>query len=155
MKLLAAYSIAADPTLWPSGQGLGGLLAQGGAQGANDLTSPIGLFLPVIAVMVLAYFMLMRPQQAKQREFDQMLAGLKENDHVVTVGGVYGVITSIQRDAQRVTLRVDDSAGTKIKVALWAISHTAEQEAVNNQEADKATAGAAKNAPAKSGSTKK
>jgi preprotein translocase subunit YajC len=59
-----------------------------------------------------------------------MVYNLKENDRVVTIGGIYGVVTNVQRDADRVTIRVDESNGTRIKVNMSAIARvlTAEEE---------------------------
>jgi preprotein translocase subunit YajC len=57
---------------------------------------------------------------------------LKENDRVVTVGGIYGVVTNVQRDAERVTIRVDESTGAKLRVNMSAIARVLtgdEQEA--------------------------
>ncbi len=41
---------------------------------------------------------------------------------MVTIGGIHGVVTNVQRDAERVTLRVDDSTGTKLRVSASAIA---------------------------------
>lgn len=85
--------------------------------------NPMGPFFPaMVAIMLLAYFMFMRPQQQKLRQYEEMIKNLKENDHVVTSGGIYGVVTNVQRDAKRVTLRIDDASGAKMKVGLWAIA---------------------------------
>ena len=72
--------------------------------------------------MVLFYFMLIRPQKRKEQELRDMVNNLKENDRVVTIGGIYGVVTNVQRDAERVTIRVDESTGTKLKVNMSAIA---------------------------------
>lgn len=92
------------------------LLSQGGA-GGSLLT-----FLPLVMIMALAYVMFVMPQQQKEKRYREMVAGIKEKDHVVTVGGLYGVVTSVQRDQERVTLRVDDASGAKVRVGIWAIS---------------------------------
>lgn len=94
------------------------LLAQAGdGGGANALTA----LLPFVAMMALVYFLFVVPQRTKDKRFQQMLDGIKENDRVVTTGGLYGVVTNIQRDAGRLTLRLDESTGAKVRVALWAI----------------------------------
>jgi len=72
--------------------------------------------------MVLFYFMFIRPQKRKEQEARSMVNNLKENDRVITIGGIHGVVTSVQRDAERVTIRVDESNGTKIRVNLSAIA---------------------------------
>ena len=50
-----------------------------------------------------------------------MLGGLKKNDRVVTSSGIYGTVVSVDRDADRVTLRVDESANAKLTVTLASI----------------------------------
>nr|WP_261361846.1 preprotein translocase subunit YajC [Aeoliella straminimaris] len=75
----------------------------------------------MVLIALLAYFMLFLPEKKKQEQLKK-LEGVKENDRVITTGGIYGVVTNIQRDAGRVTLRVDDATGTKIKVSLAAIT---------------------------------
>lgn len=77
---------------------------------------------PLVVIMVLFYFMLIRPQKRKEQELRQMVHNLKENDRVVTIGGIYGVVTNVQRDAERVTIRVDESTGTKLRVNMSAIA---------------------------------
>ena len=79
---------------------------------------------PILIVIMFAlfYFIILRPQQTKDRDFRSMLEGLKEKDRVVTIGGIHGVVTNVQRDREEVTLRVDESTGTKIRVGLSSIS---------------------------------
>ena len=91
------------------------LLAEGG--GANPLVS----FMPIVAMGLLAYFLFVVPQRTKERRFQQMIDGLKENDRIVTTGGIHGVVTNVQRDAGRLTLRLDETTGAKVRVSLWAI----------------------------------
>ena len=82
-----------------------------------------GNMLPALMViMVLFYFMILRPQKTKDSEFKKMLANLKEKDRVVTIGGIHGVVTNVQPDADVVTLRVDEATGTKIRVGTSAIA---------------------------------
>jgi preprotein translocase subunit YajC len=79
------------------------------------------LFVPMVAIFVLFYFMIVIPQR-KEQERAKKLSAVKEKDHVLTSGGIYGVVTGVQRDTQRVTIRVDDATGTKIKVNMSAIA---------------------------------
>jgi preprotein translocase subunit YajC len=98
------------------------LLAQDPAQPAEDPYAIVRLMGPMLVIMVLFYFMLIRPQKRKEQELREMVRNVKENDRVVTVGGIYGVVTNVQRDADRVTIRVDESTGTKLKVNMSAIA---------------------------------
>jgi len=65
----------------------------------------IANFLPIIFIFIIFYFLLMRPQQKKQKEYERMLSGLKKNDEVVTNGGIHGTILNIKDDT--LTLKID------------------------------------------------
>ncbi len=67
-------------------QDLGGLLGSFGS--ATQ-------FLPLVLIFVVFYFLLIRPQQQKQKEMRQMLAALKRGDRVVTGGGILGVVQRV------------------------------------------------------------
>ena len=97
------------------------LFAQAQPQG-EDPYAFIRLMGPLVVIMVLFYFLLIRPQKRKEQELRQMVHNLKENDRVVTIGGIYGVVTNVQRDAERVTIRVDEGTGTKLRVNMSAIA---------------------------------
>ncbi len=84
--------------------------------------------LPMVMILVLAYVMFVVPQQQKDKRYREMVAGLKENDHVLTTGGVFGVVTSVQRDQERVTIRIDDATGAKMRLGIWAISQVITDE---------------------------
>lgn len=64
-----------------------------------------------------------------------MLEGLKEKDRVVTVGGIHGVVTNVQRDREEVTLRVDESSGAKIRINMSAISRLVTDEENKDKKA--------------------
>jgi len=104
------------------GTTLSWLLAQGGGGGAGDFLTGSGFLLPLVLTMVVMYLFLMRPEQKKRKEMEKLLASIKKNDHVVTVGGIYGTVIAAIPNAQFVTIRVDDSNGTKLKVLRSAIS---------------------------------
>ncbi|CAD7694813.1 unnamed protein product [Ostreobium quekettii] len=78
--------------------------------------------LPLVLLMGLGYALFVLPQQKKDRAYREMIANLKEKDHVLTSAGIFGVVTNIQRDQDRVTIRIDETNGTKIRIATWAIS---------------------------------
>ena len=92
------------------------------AQPAEDPNAFIKFMGPMLIIMVLFYFMLIRPQKRKEQELREMVRNVKENDRVVTIGGIYGVVTNVQRDADRLTIRVDESTGAKLKVNMSAIA---------------------------------
>ena len=93
--------------------------AKGAAQDPPALTS----MLPwLIGTMVLFWLLILRPQKAKDSQFRTMVDNLKERDRVVTIGGIHGVVTNVQRDAGVITVRIDESTGTKIRVNASAIA---------------------------------
>jgi preprotein translocase subunit YajC len=57
--------------------------------------SAVMQFLPLIAIVVIFYFMLIRPQQKRQKAVLLMQSELKAGDKVVTIGGFHGIIDSI------------------------------------------------------------
>jgi preprotein translocase subunit YajC len=98
------------------------LLAQEAAPEADQAPGGPNFLLPLIAIFFLFYFLILRPQKNKEQAMRTMVDNLKEKDRVVTVGGIYGVVTNVQRDQQMVTLRVDESTGAKIRVGVSAIA---------------------------------
>ena len=69
------------------------------------------------ALPVLMLIMLFRSELGKQkREQQNALAGLKKNDKVVTSAGILGVVVAIKDNEDEVTLRVDDTSNTRIRV---------------------------------------
>ncbi|AQQ72152.1 preprotein translocase subunit YajC [Limihaloglobus sulfuriphilus] len=81
--------------------------------------NPMSLALPVLLFVVM-YFILFRGPRKQQKEQQKMRSSLAKNDRVVTIGGMYGIILDITDD--EVTLKVDESNNTKIKMAKAAIS---------------------------------
>lgn len=74
-------------------------------------------FGPIIIIFAIFYFMIIRPQQKREKDRRNMLSNLKEGDEIITVGGIYGKVLNIKDDV--VTLDVGDKI--KIKVSRSAI----------------------------------
>jgi preprotein translocase subunit YajC len=70
-------------------------------QGASTL-------IPLILMFVLFYFLLIRPQQKRQKAVRQMQTDLKKGDKVVTIGGLHGFIDSI--DEEKVVIKCGDGS---------------------------------------------
>ena len=77
--------------------------------------SPILQFLPLVFLFVIFYFMLIRPQQQKQKSHEQMIAKLEKNDEVITVGGVHATVISVGE--KTATLRIADNVKIEIEKA--------------------------------------
>lgn len=78
--------------------------------------------LPLALIAVTAYLLLFRPEQERRRRQQDLLAGLKKNDRVLTSAGLYGTVANVERESDRVVLRVDDAANTKITVTLSSVA---------------------------------
>jgi preprotein translocase subunit YajC len=67
------------------------------AQAAPGIGGPGQMlsFLPLILIFVVFYFLLIRPQQKKAKQHQEMLGKLKKNDEVMTSGGIYGKVVSL------------------------------------------------------------
>ncbi len=76
------------------------------------------MLLPLLLIPVL-YIMMIRPQQKRQKQWQQMLAAIKTGDRVTTAGGIRGIILSIKDDV--VVIRVAPD-GIKLEVAKIAIA---------------------------------
>jgi preprotein translocase subunit YajC len=87
-------------------------------QAAPDMLftlAPIGL------VIVVFYFLILRPQNKKQKELKQMLASLKKNDKIITIGGIRGVVANnVKEGDTTVIIKVDDNV--KMEFSRNAIS---------------------------------
>lgn len=82
---------------------------QGGASGAQG---GFGAFVPLILMFVIFYFLLIRPQQKKNKAHTEMIKNLKKGDRVVTNGGIHGRITSL--DESIMTLEIADKVRIKV-----------------------------------------
>jgi len=83
-------------------------------------SSVITNFIPLIFIFLVFYFLIIRPQQKKQKEHQAMIQGLKKNDEVVTSGGLHGVIINVKE--KTFVLRVDENV--KIELDKTAIAYT-------------------------------
>ena len=83
--------------------------------------------------MLLFYLLILRPQKRKEKSMRSMIDDLKEKDRVVTIGGIHGIVTNVQRDQEVVTLRVDESTGAKIRVGISAIARVVVDEEKNGK----------------------
>jgi len=92
-----------------------GSLGQGGSgAGGGGFTA----FIPLILMGVIFYFLLIRPQQKKQKDLRNMLASIKKGDTVITQGGLHGRITGLTD--QVATLEIAEKVRVKVSRAYIA-----------------------------------
>ena len=74
------------------------------------MNAVIANLLPIVLFFVFFYFLLIRPQQKRQRAIQQMQANLKKGDKIITIGGLHGIIDSVDED--KIIVRAGD--GTRL-----------------------------------------
>jgi preprotein translocase subunit YajC len=89
----------------------------------------ISMLLPILLLIPLFYLLLIRPQQKKQKQWQQMLSGIKTGDRVTTAGGIRGTIMSIKDDS--IVIRVPPD-NLKLEVSKSAIASVTTQEGASN-----------------------
>ena len=75
-------------------------------------------FGPLVLIVVLMYFIMIRPQRKKDKEVKNMLANLKVGDRITTIGGFYATIAAIKDDVITISFGPDS---TKAMIARWAV----------------------------------
>ncbi|MGD0155343.1 MAG: preprotein translocase subunit YajC [Terracidiphilus sp.] len=90
-----------------------------GGAGGFSMLLPILLFLPLL------YLLMIRPQQKRQKQWQQMLANIKSGDKITTAGGIRGTILSIKDDSIVIRVAPDN---LKLEVAKSAIASVTTEE---------------------------
>jgi preprotein translocase subunit YajC len=76
----------------------------------------LGFLVPFGAMLLIFYFLLIRPQSKKQREHEKMLGALGKGDRVVTSGGLHGLVVGAEKDV--LTLEIAALRGEKVRVKV-------------------------------------
>ena len=83
------------------------------AQAGDNGGSGFEALLPLVLIFVVFYFLLIRPQQKKQKQHKEMLGAVRRGDRVVTGGGIIGIVTKVIDDKE---LAVEITDGIKVRV---------------------------------------
>ena len=91
------------------------LISQAYAQGQGGFLDSGGIIqlMPIAAIVVVFYFMLIRPQQKKAKQHRELLGQLRRGDRVVTGGGIIGTVSKVVNDAE---LQVEIAEGVRVRV---------------------------------------
>jgi preprotein translocase subunit YajC len=92
---------------------LGVIWLQAGEGQGGD---PLGFLIPMGAIFLIFYFLLIRPQQRKQKEHEKLLKAVGKGDRVVTTGGIHGVVTGEAEDV--LTLEIANLKGDRVRVKV-------------------------------------
>ncbi len=115
--------------------------------GAVDPTG--GMFSTIIMLVVMLgvfYFMLIRPENKRKKEAEQMRSAVKNGDEITTIGGIVGKVVDVKEDKFVIETGADR---VRIEFAKWALSTNETQEAAKKEEAKKAQEAKAKAKAAK------
>lgn len=121
MTLFALAALFAD------GNGAAPAAPAGGQGGGFGFLLQMGV---VLAAAM--YFLFYLPAKRERTRQASLLSGIKKNDHVVTTGGIYGVVTDVSKETNKVTLRIDESTGAKMRMDLTSIVRVLGDESAAN-----------------------
>ena len=96
------------------------------AQGAQP-ADPFGFLLPMLIIFGAFYFLLIRPQNKKQKAHAELVANLKVGDEVLTAGGILGVITDVTEHY----VAVEIGENTVVKMQKASVSQVVPKGTVN------------------------
>ena len=108
----------------------------------------LGMLLPLIVILGVFYFMMIRPENKRKKEAEQMRSSMKNGDKITTIGGIMGTVVDVKSESFVIETSADQ---VRIEFTKWALSsnetaaENAKAEAKKKQE-DKAKAKAAKKA---------
>ena len=118
----------------------------------NILTTPAGggatSLIMIVAMIAVFYFLMIRPENKRKKEAEQMRSAVKTGDVITTIGGIIGTVVNVKDDKVVIETSADQ---VRVELAKWAISSNetaaaaAKAEAKKRQE-EKAKAKAAKKA---------
>ena len=82
------------------------LISPAYAQDASGLLGPAVQFLPLVLIFAVFYFLLIRPQQTRQREVKASLSALRRGDRVVTAGGIIGTVQRVKEGTDEIEVEI-------------------------------------------------
>ncbi|HET9639629.1 MAG TPA: preprotein translocase subunit YajC [Allosphingosinicella sp.] len=92
--------------------------AQSGAAASGGFLAVLGPYVPLLLIVVIFYFLLIRPQSRRVKEHRDMIAAVKRNDIAVTSGGLIGKVTKV--DEAEVELEI--ASGTRVRIVKSMLS---------------------------------
>ena len=112
------------------------LISPAYAQDLSGLLGSAGQFLPLVLIFAVFYFLLIRPQQQKQKETKAMLSALKRGDRVLTGGGILGVV---QRTKENNEVEVEIAPNVRVTVLRDTITSVISPTPANDSKPAKAS----------------
>jgi preprotein translocase subunit YajC len=99
--------------------------AQGGSTGGGGMLS----LLPFVLIMLILYFLMIRPQSKRQKVKKLMIEALKKGDRIVTIGGVHGTVVGLKNQGKIVVIKVDKNTNlTVVKSSIAGLAESVTDE---------------------------
>jgi preprotein translocase subunit YajC len=85
---------------------------------------------PLIILILIMYFLLIRPQKKREKEVNAMRSAIKVGDEIITIGGIYGKVVKTRDDTLTIAVGSDK---TKFEVTRWAVSKVVNEQPASNR----------------------
>jgi len=97
----------------------------GAAGGSGGMLS----ILPFILIMLILYFLMIRPQSKRQKEKKLMIEAIKKGDRIVTIGGIHGTVVGLKNQGKIVVIKVDKNTNlTIVKSSIAGLAESITEE---------------------------
>jgi len=96
------------------------------ANGANQASPVLSMVIYLLFFGLIFYFMLIRPQRKKDKQFKDMLSTLEIGDEIITIGGLYGKVTKIKDE--KISFESGTVEKTTIHIYKWGIKEVKKKE---------------------------
>jgi len=107
----------------------------------GDPSGMLSTIIMIVLMIAIFYFMLIRPENKRKKEAEQLRSSLKVGDHITTIGGVVGVVVSIKEDKFVIETSADQ---VRVEFAKWALGTNETAAAAAKEAAKKAQEAKAK-----------
>ncbi|MDR1571775.1 MAG: preprotein translocase subunit YajC [Clostridiales Family XIII bacterium] len=87
---------------------------------------PMTTFVPIILLIAVMYFLLIRPQKKREREINAMRGAIKDGDEIITIGGICGKVVKAKTETLVIQVGADK---TKFEIMRWAVSKVVDASA--------------------------
>lgn len=95
--------------------------------------NPLVGFMPFIFLILILYFLMIRPQQKKQKEHQKLLENLNIGDEVITSGGIVGKISNFRKEKDTVIIKVEGDSKLEVKRAFISGIITEPKQEISNE----------------------
>lgn len=112
-----------------------GLFLHHGLLFAQDVGNNWGGLLMLLPIFPLFYFLIWRPQQQQEKQRRAMVEALKKNDKIVTAGGIFGTVVSVDQTGDKLVVRIDDDKGVKVTMTRSSVTRVLESTSEKTAEA--------------------